>query len=371
MRRAIFGGSFDPLTLAHYKLGVKMSEVFDEVIVVPAYISPFKAGGAELSGEERFKLVKRVFEPFGNITVSDYELTKSGTSYSYMTAEHFYNESGKLYFVIGSDGLSSLDRWKRTDILKRTVTFYIVERPYFPIKEDELDYARTFLNVEVAPFTGEEGSSSLLKAAVAFNKEREVVPEAIADYIEANGLYRDYVYITSRYPEFKLKSSRVEHVYRTTKAAIILAKLNGADTDKVIRAALLHDIAKYMSESDLGAYGIECGKEAQKLPESCRHQVTGAAIAKACFNETDSDVIAAIATHTTGAAKMSTIQKIIFAADYIEDGRDFEGLDGIRNIVYSDLDAGVVEILKNTVAYLRRNDMEIAEETLRALKENL
>ena len=42
MKRAIFGGSFDPLTLAHYDLAIKLTEHFDEVIVVPAYVSPFK-----------------------------------------------------------------------------------------------------------------------------------------------------------------------------------------------------------------------------------------------------------------------------------------------------------------------------------------
>lgn len=35
MKRVIFGGSFDPLTLAHYDMGEKLSRDFDEVIVVP------------------------------------------------------------------------------------------------------------------------------------------------------------------------------------------------------------------------------------------------------------------------------------------------------------------------------------------------
>ena len=313
MRRAILGGSFDPPTVAHFKLGERLSEIFDEVIVVPAFISPFKSGGAELNGDERLKLVQELFKPYKNIVVSDFELKAGGTSYSYMTAEHFFNETDELYFVIGSDGLDSLDRWKRIDVLKKMVTFYIVERPYFAIKQTDLNYARTFLNVEIAPFVGEEGSSSLLKAAVAFDRQREVVPEIIADYIEKHGLYRDYAYITAKYPEFKLKRSRIEHIYRTTKAAIILAKINGVDPDKAIRASLLHDIAKYLSEPDLKDYGIECGKEVYNLPESCRHQLTGAAVAQVCFNEAP-DIVAAIATHTTGAENMSTLQKIIFAA---------------------------------------------------------
>lgn len=366
MKRVIFGGSFDPPTLAHYDMGVKLSEYFDETIVVPAFISPFKNGGAELSGNERLKLLKRLFADSDKITVSDTELKAGGTSYSYMTAEKFYNPGDELYIAIGSDGLGSLDKWARTDILGKIVTFYVVERPYFSVRQTELDRARAILKVEVAPFIGKEGSSSLLRVAVAFGKAGEVVPQVVAGYIGKRGLYRDYDYIVSRYPEFDMKQSRAEHIYRTTKAAILLAKLNGVSTDKAIKAALYHDIGKYVTREKLADLGIAWTNEVEALPESCRHQLTGAAIAKKCFGETDPDILAAIATHTTGAKNMSALQKVIFAADYIEEGRDFDGLDEIRAITYDNLDNGVKAILKNTISYLERAGQSIAPVTKQA-----
>lgn len=366
MKRVIFGGSFDPPTLAHYDMGVKLSEYFDETIVVPAFISPFKNGGAELSGNERLKLLKRLFAGNDKITVSDTELKAGGTSYSYMTAEKFYNPGDELYIAIGSDGLGSLDKWARTDILGKIVTFYVVERPYFSVRQTELDRAREILKVEVAPFIGKEGSSSLLRVAVAFGKAGEVVPPVVAGYIGKRGLYRDYDYIVSRYPEFDMKQSRAEHIYRTTKAAILLAKLNGVSTDKAIKAALYHDIGKYATREKLADLGIAWTNEIESLPESCRHQLTGAAIAKKCFGETDPDILAAIATHTTGAKNMSALQKVIFAADYIEEGRDFDGLDEIRAITYDNLDNGVKAILKNTISYLERAGQSIAPVTKQA-----
>lgn len=364
--KAIFGGSFDPPTNAHVELAKQLSLRFDEVIVVPAYVSPFKSGGAELSGRERTELLKRLFYGLSNVRVSDYELSMGGTSYSYKTALNFFDGKNKLYFVIGSDGLSSLDKWARTDILKETVIFYVVERPYFPVKADDLQKAEKILDVKLAPFKGTEGSSSLLRAAVAFGKEAEVVPAIVADYIKERGLYREYVYITGRYDEFDIKQSRREHIYRTAKAAIILAKLNGADTDKATRAALLHDVGKYVSPERLKALGIDCGKEEAALPQSCRHQITGAAIAEKLLGESDEDVLAAIRTHTTGAEKMSLMQKIIFAADYIEDGRDFAGIKEIRAAVYDNLDRGITLILENTISYLKANGQEIAPVTLKA-----
>lgn len=364
--KAIFGGSFDPPTNAHTELVKNLSLRFDEVIVVPAYVSPFKRGGALLDGRERIKLLKRLFSDLSNVVVSDYELSMGGTSYSYKTALNFYDGKDKLYFVIGSDGLSSLDKWARTDILKETVIFYVVERPYFPVKAEALQKAKKMFDVQLAPFQGLEGSSSLLRAAVAFGKQAEIVPGIVADYIAERGLYREYEYITARYDEFDIKPSRREHIYRTAKAAIILAKLNGADTDKTTRAALLHDIGKYVGPERLKALGIDCGKEADALPESCRHQITGAAIAEKLFKERDKDVLAAIRTHTTGAERMSLLQKIIFAADYIEDGRDFMGINEIRAAVYDNLDRGIKLIFENTIDYLRTNGQEIAPVTLKA-----
>ena len=366
MKSVIFGGSFDPPTLAHYDMGIGLSERFDKTIVVPAFISPFKAGGAELAGNERLELLKRLFAGNDKITVSDVELASGGTSYSYMTAERFYSPADELYIAIGSDGLASLDKWARTDILAKIATFYVVERPYFKIKQSDLDRARKIFKVEVAPFIGKEGSSSLLRVAVAFGKTSEVVPPLVAEYVENRGLYRDYDYIVSRYPEFDMKASRAEHIYRTTKAAILLAKLNSVDTERAIRAALYHDIGKYVSRERFEQLGLSWTDEIESLPESCRHQLTGAAIAEKCFGETDPDVLAAIATHTTGAKNMSTLQKVIFAADYIEEGRDFDGLEPIRALVYDNLDAGVTEIFKNTISYLNRAGQSIAPVTQEA-----
>ena len=54
---------------------------------------------------------------------------------------------------------------------------------------------------------------------------------------------------------------------------------------------------------------------------------------------------------------MSTLEKIIFAADYIEPGRkDFPGLLSARERTFDDLDQGVYLILKQTVSYLEQNE---------------
>ncbi len=359
--RVIFGGSFDPVTNAHIDMAKKLAERFDEVVVVPTYISPFKKGGASLDGEERLALLKSELDGIKNLTVSDIELSVTSPSYSYITAQKLSEEGVKLYFAIGSDGLDTLDKWVRPDILAKTVTFYIVDRPYFKIDERALKRAREIYDIEIANFLGKEGSSALLKAAVAFSKEAEVVPSGVAKIIREKGLYRDYCYITERYDELKLKASRVEHIYRVCKMAIILAKKAKVSTDKAIKAALMHDITKYLTDSELLTLGVTDFGE--NLPTTCRHQITGAQIAKIVFGETDEEILSAISAHTTGKENMTALDKIIFAADYIEEGRDFNGVEKIRKITLENLDEGIKAIVINTVKYLENNGMEIASIT--------
>ncbi len=359
--RVIFGGSFDPVTKAHVDMTKKLAERFDEVIVVPAYVSPFKPDGAELSGNERLDMLKAELDGIKNVFISDTELLSQGASYSYLTAQKLSENGVRLYFAIGSDGLSLLDKWARPDLLKKLVTFYVVERPYFTIDERELEKARSLYDVEIAPFVGEEGSSALLKAAVAFNRASEIVPRRTAELIEEKKLYRDYCYVTEKFELFKMKESRREHTYRVAKSAIILAKKANVAVDKAVKAALMHDVAKYLSEEELSSLGVtDFGRE---LPASCRHQITGAQLAEIVYGERDDDILAAIRTHTTGAEEMSTLQKIIFAADYIEDGRDFDEIARIREITYFDLEKGMAAILENTINYLSKNGMKIASVT--------
>ncbi len=366
MKRVIFGGSFDPITKAHEAMAIKLCEYFDQVVVVPAFISPFKLGEMDLSGRERLELIKKAFEKYPSIIVSDCELVDEGTSYSYLTAQKFYNENDQLFFAIGSDGLSSLDRWAKPEILSKLVRFFVVKRPFFPINEEELKKAREIFEIEIAPFEGEEGSSALLRVAVAFNRAEEVVPKFVADYIKKKGLYRDYCEITEKYAQLKLKDSRIEHIYRTTQSAILLAKQVGASVALTVRASLLHDISKYLTDEELQSYGVELDDEVYSLPKSCQHQITGARLAKILFPDEDERVIRAIRTHTTGAEDMDEYQKIVFAADYIEEGRDFEGIIQIRKACYENLDEGIVKIFENTIKYLTESGNEIAPVTIKA-----
>ena len=68
--------------------------------------------------------------------------------------------------------------------------------------------------------------------------------------------------------------------------------------------------------------------------------------------------------HTTGAPDMSLLDKIIFVADYIEPNREkAPHLTAIRQLAFSNLDACVAQILKDTLDYLKKRGGSIDPQT--------
>jgi nicotinate-nucleotide adenylyltransferase len=364
--RALFGGSFDPPTHAHIGIGRALAARFDEVIVLPARVSPFKQAVVPAPPAWRLAMLTAAFSACPNITVSDFELGLTGVSYSYLTARAFSAPGIDLYFAVGSDGAASFDRWARTDLLRELVTFYIIPRPGYPMTDGTLEAANRVVRAVKADFTGGEGSSTLFRVANAFGLGREVSPAFIADAARAAGLYGEYGAIVGRFKEFGLSDTRIRHIYGTAKAAVALAGRFGAGQDAAARAALLHDIGKN-TEPNAFCTPAEAA-ELEKQPPACRHAPLSAYIAKRAFGETDADVLAAIETHTVGAPEMSTLQKIVFIADYIEEGRHFSGVERVRAAAQTDLDSAVLACYEETFSYLKKTDREISPQSFDAYR---
>ena len=57
----------------------------------------------------------------------------------------------------------------------------------------------------------------------------------------------------------------------------------------------------------------------------------GAAFAQSLFGIDDREILDAVSYHTTGRSGMTTLEKIVFLADAIEPGRDYPGVEAIRD----------------------------------------
>lgn len=80
MRRAVYPGSFDPITNGHLDIIKRSSYVFDEVIVA-VLINPDKKGWFEV--DERVAHIQKVIAPYKNVRVKSF----SGLLVEFMNAE--------------------------------------------------------------------------------------------------------------------------------------------------------------------------------------------------------------------------------------------------------------------------------------------
>ena len=168
-----------------------------------------------------------------------------------------------------------------------------------------------------------------------------------------------------------LKENRVAHVLGCAETAVELAQKWGADEKDAYRAGLLHDVTKALD----GASQQELCQKLGLTPEAFQwenpktlHQLTGSVVARRVFGENDG-VCDAIATHTTGCAGMTTLQKIIYIADYMEPNRDFEGVTELRRLAFAHLDSAVVMGLEMTVALLKGQGKNVCPASLAALED--
>lgn len=103
----------------------------DEVKVVPAACNPFKEGKPGfLDGERRLELVRQAFAGERKVSVDDRELRKGGISYAIDTVRAIAaeNPGAELYFLVGSDSVEGLPRWKDYGKLRELCRFASFER---------------------------------------------------------------------------------------------------------------------------------------------------------------------------------------------------------------------------------------------------
>ena len=152
MRIAIFGGSFDPLHIAHVAIVDNALDKLDidKLIIVPTYLNPFK-NSFYLDPKTRFELLKKVFHKFGKVEISDYEINQQKPSYSFNTVKYLknlYNPS-KIYLIIGEDNIENLDKWYKYDELKELVEFVVASRTGFETKKAN-EFKSLDINIDIS-----------------------------------------------------------------------------------------------------------------------------------------------------------------------------------------------------------------------------
>ena len=163
--------------------------------------------------------------------------------------------------------------------------------------------------------------------------------------------YHEILVILSK----ELRPARFRHSREVSRTAVRLAERWGVDIEKARLAGILHDCARNLKGEAL----LSCAKEYGLLPSEIElrqsaliHAKLGALLAERRFGVKDPSVLQAIRTHTTGAAQMTTLDKIIYLSDSIEPGRNFVGVQLIRELAEKNLDAAVLAAFDQGIRFV-------------------
>ncbi len=166
-----------------------------------------------------------------------------------------------------------------------------------------------------------------------------------------------------------LDEQRYIHTKGVVDTAIQLADKYGADRDKALIAAYLHDFAKPLGYDESlkqnKKFSIMLDEETLENPDLL-HAPLGMAIAKYKFGISDEEILDAIRYHTTGKENMPLLTKIIYLADLIEPSRNFDGVEKIREAAYKDLNQALIISMNNTIVYLIKKNHVIHSDTYKA-----
>jgi nicotinate-nucleotide adenylyltransferase len=129
-RLAIFGGTFDPIHVAHVVAAVEVRRALalDRVLLVPAGDPWQKRGLVEAPAAARLAMVTAAIEGIEGLEVCAIEVERTGPSYTADTLEALSGAGRELFLVVGSDVAATLHTWTGVERIPKLASLVVVDR---------------------------------------------------------------------------------------------------------------------------------------------------------------------------------------------------------------------------------------------------
>jgi len=212
VRVGLFGGTFNPIHLAHLRIAEEMRDVcdLDRVLFVPAASPPHKDVTGDVPFFLRVEMVAAAVRDHDSFEVSDIEGRREGKSYSVQTLEILKREmpGTDFFFLIGMDSFRDIPTWRECRKIFELTNIVVASRPGIPpvaplellpvAMREEFCYDcssknLTHMSGKQVIFLEEtclDISSTSIRQMVSEGRSiRYLVPSAVEDYIRSHGLY--------------------------------------------------------------------------------------------------------------------------------------------------------------------------------------
>lgn len=383
MKLGIYGGTFNPPHLGHLKAAGEFIKAagLDRLLIMPSFLPPHKDCGAVADAASRLEMCRLNFSELRATEVSDFEVLKGGKSYTYVTLSELSSSENELYFLLGTDMFLTLDEWKNPQTVFSLATIVLVRRESDAALGSEIER-------KAEEYKSRFGARLLFIASdalvVSSTEVREMIESgestegillpSVRKYADDNFLYKkqfsksDLDTLRANVKS-RLGEDRYTHTLGVEATAVQIADFClPAARSAIAAAALLHDIAKEMTDTELTEILKACPLLAEEDMRSHKlyHAFAAPYIIKRDFPKfATEEILSAVFNHTSGSDGMSLFDEIIFVADYVEPNRKYRECIEARERLFSELCAASSErsILALHEAALR--EIESTEHALR------
>ncbi|MDP8256078.1 MAG: nicotinate-nucleotide adenylyltransferase [Candidatus Alcyoniella australis] len=213
MRLGVFGGTFDPLHIAHLICARHVANAahLDRLLLIPSNVPPHKHSRTASPGALRMEMIERSIVDDPLLEACNVEIDRQPPSYSLDTVQQLAKRypQADLFFIIGADAFSEINTWHRWQELIQSIDFLLLGRPGSEFESPEK--AVPALARQYAPLPGEPAawrhvsgrtvrridapllqiSSSEVRRRVAAGEPiRYMVPDPVLQIVQREGLYR-------------------------------------------------------------------------------------------------------------------------------------------------------------------------------------
>lgn len=225
MRLGLLGGTFDPPHVGHLLAASDAFELLelDRLVFVPAAQQPLKSGTPTTEPEIRLELLEQMVAGDPRFAVDPLEIRRSGLSFTVDTLEEYARRypHDERYFLMGQDVFSTLESWRDPVRVATLAHLVVMTREQGAVsaaagtgRDEPVSLPRRPGGMEseavrlvwqriralgataapepvVLPTRRVDVSSTEIRERVRLGKPiRGFVTEAVARFVEANGLYR-------------------------------------------------------------------------------------------------------------------------------------------------------------------------------------
>jgi nicotinate-nucleotide adenylyltransferase len=196
VRVGILGGTFNPPHIGHLVCAQEalLQLGLEKVVWIPVGEAPHRELESDPGAEPRLEMAERAIGDDERFSVSRLELDRTGPSYTSDTLRSMRESApaDELFLILGGDQAAALPSWHEPEEVLELATVAVVER---------ISWTRNAIGIKIARLKGADRvryldmpliqvSSTMIRRRAARGEPiRYLVPDAVAEYIEGEGLY--------------------------------------------------------------------------------------------------------------------------------------------------------------------------------------